>query len=692
MSLVDLSPDLMDRILQLDGMTHKSLALWQCGSRALQQKLSISVTRVELVNKKEVVLLRLPTFLKALNALRHLVVDRDGYVLFDGQRTYEVLKALSARVEKLVLKFRHSGGFFQPHPKIIACDDWGVPNPNMTEEFYGGYIDAAASFPSLKTLKLDAVAHFEAEAIQLLPRSLQSLSLALPEASELNVKAAHALPTSLRRLESLGAQLSTSAPFFAALPRDLSHLAIRSSSPINTIEDIQALPPRLSVLTLQHYDPLTVEAMSAFPRTLTAAPITRIDPKSHAQVLSVLPPALTSLSLAEFLEPAISAQTLRSLPSSLTSLKSQINFDGVQQSDFPQSLTQLETIVDGPLFDANLIRLLPPYLRHFSLNKFRSPIDLGSLSHLPQYLLSLSAVAGPLPALGLSTLSFPPSLTDLDLKCSLNVSYSDSIRFGKTDYTEADLASPVDADNNPAKAGFRALVTFPFSALPRHLTTLRLEGAIIPMSALEFLPLQLGHLELHQFLQDAPFNLDDPQWQSRLKIIANTEPNHAAACELLSSPPHFFSLLPRSLHFIKARHPTLHEFEPEQWRLLPQHLQEIDLMGPQGATVPGQILQFLPMTHLRRLICCIGNVDDDLLQYISHGQLEYFDPDGDVEWEVTDQSADLCPLSLYVLGDGIAEDLFMTLQSRKEARLAVLRGPATDDATERFRSPPIQDD
>lgn len=193
-------------------------------------------------NTKELILLQLPKFLMELQALRCLTVDRKHHILYNPARTAEVLKAPSPRIEKLKLRFRAAGAFFDPSPRsteptTASQKEWHEYILTFPEN---AFADAGNAYPSLTWLELDKQSYLNAVALQQLPRNLVTLSVAIPTKRDAAIAASKALPPNLTSLRMLK-DVETCPTFFSSLPRSLTSIAARSLSKF-IIEDLSSLP------------------------------------------------------------------------------------------------------------------------------------------------------------------------------------------------------------------------------------------------------------------------------------------------------------------------------------------------------------------------------------------------------------------------------------------------------------------
>lgn len=692
--LADLVPDALSQILSYDCTLSASIDLWKCGSSALQSKLSASVTKVKLVNKREVTLLRLPSCLKDFRALQSLVVLRRNNIIYDPAHTFEVLKNLSPKLEKLVLKFRGSGFFFNPcaaSERVNVGDSWDDWNPTTSGMGEDIYIDAGSSFPALKTLKLDENGALNSAAVQSLPRGLSNLTVSLTPSLEQVIASFQVLPPNLTKL-SIPNRIESSPSIWSALPPTLRDVFVNGDKALST-DDWKNMPRELEKLKVSVWGSSTsLESIQALPPTLQSGPIGGLDIATYDLSMQALPKSLTDFSsIQNFPQKFLGPVHIRMLPRNLKSLACVIHLDGFEEGDFPMSLTSLHiNSRENNVFPVSFARALPPFLQSLS---FRKPtaMDLTTISILPQYLTSLTARIGEISA---DSLVLPPTLITLDLDCGTSPDTDFRHRHGGANF--GDESEDATAENSAASAGFRYLPMAFFTALKRtpRLKTLNLTDGLVPMSALAYFPVHLEEFKACQFVKDRSFDLSDPKWEERarelvkegLEVVTKEEKDSVRS----DLPVHFFDLLPRRLHSIKVGSPEFHTFAPEDWARLPhQSLTSISLESAQP--LDAQILRFIPMRIMQRIELQIEQLDDETIKLFGD-RLHYFDTVGEVEWPCEPNSAKLCPIGL-ILGDGINDELWSELMELDEQRKnALLQAPSPDIYKLFTRSTSTQED
>lgn len=686
--LTDLSPPLVGQILSYESTTHAALRLWQCGSRALQTQLIAGVFKVELRNSKELILLQMPKCLAELRNLRFLTVDRSQHVLYNPSRTFEVLKSLSPSLEKLTLRFKGAGFFFNPcsPSERLTGGQFETWNPKQAEFPDNAFIDSQAAFPSLQSLKLDEIALLDATALQGLPRSLLSLSAATTEKGDSFLQCIKALPPNLTSFSTFG-RWKKAPSFCSALPRTLTKLAIPQGTLAN-VEELSNLPRELKVLRTAPFR-WTIEQLSALPPLIKDASIVLLPAHDDCYLaISALPKSLTRLDMQNTFKAEFNAVRLRALPPTLTSLNGVISFESVATSDFPRSLTSL--VIDGGVreFTKEFARLLPPFLRSLTLSGYGITMELDVISHLPEYLTSLSAKVDELsPG---ANLIFPRGLTFLSLDVSLDVPFTMALQNARLDYGEEGSTEALAADGSaaapPDRAGFCHLPLSFFKQLHvcAHLKTLLLKGALCPLSALQFLSPHLERLLIRQFVKDAAFNLEESWVESKVQSLFAEAAFSVCKEELTSQRPpalprHWFDLIPRKMVLLEASYPFLHTHDLQDWTRLPKAMTNLKLNCP--LPLDNQVLRYLPMAEMNYLEIKIDPMDDEAVKHLGR-KMKQFDSLGD-EWDPEESTVKYCTPGL-ILGDGTNDSLAEMIQVLDEERTEALHGPFSPDAFKLF--------
>ena len=635
----------------------------------------------------------MPKFLVELRALRHLTVDRGYQVLYNPDRTLEVLRALSPNVDTLNLLFRGAGFYFNPcsPSERTISSAMGAWNPKSAAFPNDAYIDASIAFPSLTSLKLDDIAVLDATAIQRLPRGILDLSVAIPSTVFPAIEAAKALPPNLTSLEIVEA-FFTSVSFWSSLPPSLTILNSLTSRHGFTEKDVASLPRDLKELRIPPQHEWTSAMFSALPSHIESASIAMMTQDAADLSLATLPRSMTTLNLS-FCRTKLSAVHLRALPRALTTLAAIISLEGVSETDFPRSLTSLDIHGGDPQFFKKSAQLLPLFLRRFSLNKQHIVMDMDVISHLPQYLTVLSAKIGKFDES--APIVFPPGLETLDLefkfeKGKLHYLMDDYRMHQYVDYDEDEEPEEFTLEE-PYPAGLRLLPILFFQNLSKctDLKGLSFEGAVCPISALEYYSAHLVIIKGHRFVHDAEFDLDDPKWIAKAQSLVKETTDSLCKEELLSIPSptlpvHLFDLIPRKVRWLHASYPLLFTLAPEHWARLPKTIDELKLNCPE--CLDYRLLRHLPMDIMTKLELPIAPMNDEAIKLLGR-RIERFSPLGKF-WQSNEDTYKYCPPGLD-LRDAGNDDLGDQIDDYDQERKKALCTPFSPTAFDLFKVPSI---
>lgn len=588
-------PELVDRCLSYDGLSISVLRLWMTGNRPLQQLLARSVSRIQLEDRSQFSLMRLPKIILSFTALREVCFNRDSHGLIYYKEAFDWVKGLPPTIRKLELRW-HFADELMPHFKE---DDASPTSPPLG---FGPNWSLGSAFPHLETLELynrrtSTVPDFSA-----LPATLTALTIS-----------------------------HFHKPYVASLPRQLLRLRIRGAPKTPEPDFLRDLPPHLTDLYLHwqlRYTDLQGDVafrssvLRSFPRNLTQLPILYGFPMAS---LCELPPAITSLSLLgeqEALNVDLSQltphlkqletsmdlppSTRASLPHSLTSILISVTSSDKSPYRWPKGLTELTLDDVTMMFD---FTMLPSWLRRLTL----SQIKTSNIALLPRKLDSLTV--------GLEKFSekidFPPSLTLLLVHFvdpDEWITYERSPLGGAK--SGADIPEDDDSDSETLDPScvMRVAKCFPYEMLPPTIIDLEME-AVIPASKFKFLPPRLRSLHMERILVDYDFNGTDKAEVE--KMVQNFEfGEREGICEY--ALPHWrqlthasvLTLLPRTLKTLTLSTGGSFSFEPD-WKELPPELHTFCMLTEGGTPLSSAI--GLPLKYMQNLDMRIHSADDELL-------------------------------------------------------------------------------
>lgn len=414
MFLEQMPPELVGQFLDFDLVRYASIYLWMTGNLNLQSKLARSVTQVELINEKSMVLLTLPKMLTELRKLEVLYVNRLGMPLIMSKNVGAALAGLNPGLRELKLHFADSSQILSDYcfqvetlpPSTISQGDKTSQQPSTTQKRY------KFRFSQLERLELDDRRTLYIEHLKALPSTLQHFSGSIKLQPSAFVSYAAAFPRSLTSCR-LVSSVELTLPFLENLPTGLRTLQLDSINYPPSNAAIAAMPRNLTNLFLETPAPTWTSATAAaFPPEIQNLTLRDIENNTP------LPDSLTTLRLGrDFRETfRLDATALALLPRSLTSLESLINWRNLAKDALPPGLKILRSLKCLGIKKEQLA-LLPPTLTELLIDE----IDYESISTLPRGLKILSApintdtLASLPPAF---PIEFPPFLEVLSLTCA----------------------------------------------------------------------------------------------------------------------------------------------------------------------------------------------------------------------------------------------------------------------------------
>lgn len=560
-TILKLLPSTIGQILSYDDASHKSLALWLTGNRAMHQLLADGVFYVELVNKYKHALCFLPKYLTHLRSLRHLIIYRTYsgplYPLYDHARTVSILQDLPSSMESLFLRFRHSTRVFIPE------EDSSAP-----------HIDLQAKFPNLLRLHLDHTV-WDPSYFSRLPASLSELAVALPLPTQSVIAVSKALPRSLTSLTVYysGPYDHFTTSFFSHLPRltsliihlgegeafDLENLALTElPRTLTSMRVSQLLPPPHGTLNFVGPPPIhlhaTLKVRGWSPSYGVAAPpfldrldIISLQDKKPGSLLSGISTHLHILELPPSL--LLKPEVIRILPRHLVSLKAGFDvLSDLEAGDFAPTLRYLSvsSSVDYPFSPLRVCSLLPPLLSFETHPKAYLPAPVVSMLPRSITVLNISVAEG-------HDFQLPPGLNTLHL-FGKSVSH-----FGKPSSRDSSKMKRCKAkwkhdDRIPIPTGWRLLDPIPLGELPlARVTYLRLVGFTVPTSHLLHLPPHLTDLEIDYVTTDVGFSPSSNEALDRARYLLKLAGEENHDFRLLGQRPQvtMFDLLPRTLKILR---------------------------------------------------------------------------------------------------------------------------------------------
>lgn len=601
-----LSIEILDFILRYEGTSQGVINLWLCGSTELSSKLANGgSTRLILTDRRIRSTSRWPLLLSQLSQLRHLSITHRNCLGSDEylRRCFMALTNL----ESLELN--------SPSLGRALCT---LPSKTEPSNFRGMTLDISPYFPHLRKLVLTGPG-FEID-LHRLPEYLEWLELD---------DTGHFSEEDLRLVVKL-------------LPRSLTCLKLRMSlDEEDFTSQLADLPPALTSLSVHPWRlhansmPNPSQVMSVLPDTLTDMPA-RIQMDENWR----FPASLTALSLDGFpSDPAVWNKVHLPLLKHLNVITTAKNLlKPLTQHDIlwlPRSITHLQfRHIYGPRLDLSAISPsdFPPKLRllHIHAVKF----DLKDSHNLPSTLEDLF-FAWFESNQSIEQLAIPPRLTVLNINWAATTPHFDTAeRLSMLPATLTDL-SKVDLGSYHL-----------FGLLPRRLTRLGVnlfhypffDAASTSEDLVNELPHTLQELEItiriseaaevinqHELLLEIIKTLPAPlkslrlaslssEWaldselaralpramtflMSRLKVDALAElPPALTTLEgsNMAVDPADISKFPRTLRRLSFAKLT-REASPEEFALLPPHLDRLHMSVSPTTKLTPQLLDVLPM-------------------------------------------------------------------------------------------------
>jgi hypothetical protein len=510
----DLPPEIINRILQYQSISHKAVDLFKCGNILLNIKIiNGGATIIELEDKKWNSTSRFPKMLSKLRFLTSLSINRGDRAFMDPYELGICLQSLSSTLEEITLICLQSHAAFFANPASKEKPTLYSETPPTASRFW----DISFRFPNLTKLWVSGIERSPFDQFMEASPSVHWVGSDLPH-----------LPSTLTTLCLTLFELPRE-PIPGLWPQHLKHLEINQWSYAGlTTALLESFPRSLTVLSTKRTIPPQEAPLMipALPQTLKIAPVQCFVP-GIADWL----PTLVSLEILSGIHSRLSKEMLLALPKTIQKLHVwSISFEtGIAPADFPSSLTELNIYSIIPN-EAHL-KLLPNTLKHLQVSLDRSqPFEASKLSLPPCLtLLTLSAKL-----CGTGLLGLPSTLTILD-------SNSDSQGWS------------LESTQN----------------LPRTLTRLTLAQTTLTTSALSGLPPKLVCLRLNAIMADPGTDIkfiftNLPPNLTNLSLLSMTNKSTPLAPEsLLGLPPSIliltidaqtkldvdiFAFLPRGLH------------------------------------------------------------------------------------------------------------------------------------------------
>lgn len=377
--LYDLSADLVRQILGYNELDVSVLPLWMTLSRPMQLLLERSVQTVALTQRGTTV--KYPFFLGSFRSLKRLVFHNFLSPL-SKQTVADCIQALPPSLEELELATFDAGDLL---------DIYSATNPYIKDEplfdekwfedkhhdFYPRRTDIASALPSLKSLVLSSsksiTRNFEPHKF---PSSLTHFSFDIPYGNTWGVPILKTLPQQLLRLEARGADFTKE--FCRGLPRNLTELICPAS---NLSSDIVAELPR-SLTSFPGTFSFDIETIRAVPPLLTELYLWGADCPEEG-ICATIPRNVKSLSIDGGTSYYVfTAEDLRALPRGIVDLACRLNLSQLEPSDFPPTLTSLQTQFYDEI-SASDVKRLPPSLQTLAIG-LDTELDAEGLYNLPE--------------------------------------------------------------------------------------------------------------------------------------------------------------------------------------------------------------------------------------------------------------------------------------------------------------------
>ena len=542
--LASLPTELLDTILSFNA-SQGTLSLWLTGNYAIQRQIALGVTSIHLKNTQEFSMTKLPQFILKLSKLRRLIIDRASKMLYQSNRASSLVRKLPPTLTELRLRYADSAAALA-EDEDNNISHWFEPEEDLVTDAYAGDLDdqtpkegensrwtLAVAFPKLSVLEISNLSGLN---LPTLPPSLTDLTTTLPPPQFDLKHFFQSLPRQLLRLEL------TKSPRFLE-PCVWQYLPPGLQTYVSAVEedDVDSppfghlrLPASLTELRTDSFI-ADSESMACLPPTITTiSDIFHGEFDAYAKLISLLP-NLRTLDAYYLSMDLANASFMRSLPSTLTSLRITVNLEEISADDWPKSLVALRLSPDSENFR---IEAIPPNLTILDTRKslIITPSDMALL---PQSLTDLRCFV---PKIVEEWTSFPPRLKSLKITALKDniVLERQMIEFEYTDALKRDftvpgkylgedgktVSMPFDVATFPHLRRFlggeRALKCFPFEMLPRTLATFQ-TSAILPFSKLHLLPPRLKYLELGSIFRDADCHTQDVAAMRQIMLIGQEE-------------------------------------------------------------------------------------------------------------------------------------------------------------------------
>lgn len=576
-----LTSEVVTHILGFQGMSLAILRLWTSGSHVIQQLLRRAAWHMKLEAPSAYEIYRFPQMLTSLTSLRSLSIVSPHYLIHRGLLRIQMVKVLlelSPTLEKLVLLFAASAGFFAPHHGLstfsratrTSRNDYELPHHE-----YLIFVDAETSFPRLQWLELDDNTAWLPAA---LPPTLTHLACQYGETGSIYINYEALLQSKLIYMRASSTEQFPLA-FFQALPPSLEHLSLHVAGFRTTfepdIEHLEALPRSLRTLELQTSDNWapSPEQLMALPPSLES--IFKVSNK-HSTFLADLPTRLKELIIdTNGLPIPNTAEDVRRLSRDMRLLKIWLkDMHQLRPDDFPAaSLTNLSLSTYDKSFENGLAPLLGPKSAWSSLSTLELFVQTLKTSEINSIL--------------------PDTLTELDLKAHTFLdkqSTSITLPPHLTRLTVSELSHKDD-------------IPMAFDRMPDSLTKLRLMLLVDVSSALLSLPLCLRSLRLNR-LDWSLFDALDPDTIAKIQLLRKVGRLYDFGVEKDSSASalrsyQLFDLLPRSLKKLQLGEDcNAEKLDILAWQALPRGLQKLHVPTLNNVPLPSDLLDYLPLESI----------------------------------------------------------------------------------------------
>lgn len=334
LKLAFLPHELLTLILGFADVSHAVVALWTCGDKILNKKLSERIESVHLEDRNAASTSRYPKMLSSLLRLRSLRIIRSGS-LGTPALVVEELQKLSSTL--LSLELRTDDG-------MLLLGDIADPNNTSTTLILPSTMwNIGASFPELRKLVVWKLITRRPDALELtpqlrsiLPPHLEYLELRATIKNKNNSKPLDCLPESLQTLKTTELPFSTSSAQFwpphltqlcGVMQSAYSPMAI---TPMAITEIVRVLPQGLIVAPSDFLVRVDYSSL-VLPPGLTQLEDSRLD-MARMDSFDWMPTQLASLILPKFTP---TAAFILALPSTVTKIHS-------LSVDWPDITTYLE--------------------------------------------------------------------------------------------------------------------------------------------------------------------------------------------------------------------------------------------------------------------------------------------------------------------------------------------------------------